>query len=186
MSDLPAALPEWLDRIWHELTRAAADRTLTMHYAAMATAGLSGGAEARMVGMRRTDRTAGNVIVWSDANAGKMAELRRDNRATLLFWDGATQQQLRLKVTVGSTPADAELWDTLPDAARFHFGRAPTPATPIGAPDAWSSAPDRSALAILTCRVDEIEALQLDDDGGKHRRARFLRSEDWHGTWLCP
>ncbi len=173
-----------LEDIWQRLGRGVADRRAAARHPVFATQAGSGGGEARVVVLRGVDRGDATLEVHTDARSGKVADLACVPRATLLVWDARARLQMRLRAEVTVTRGDAARWARVPGPARRAYGGAPAPGTPIPAPDAYTPAPDPAQFAVLACRLEEIDALRLDDAG--HRRALFLRAEGWRGQWLVP
>ena len=190
----PDALPHDLDRLatlaWDALEAAAADTGHPMARATLATAGLAGGAEARIVVLREAlppgDGTPGRLSVGTDLASTKCAELAADPRATLLFWDPGRQLQLRARVTVAvarGAGLDAA-WADLPPGARRNYGGQPPPGTPIPDPAAYRETEERARFARLEARVDALELLHL---GPVHLRALFEHGDGRpRATWLAP
>ena len=74
-------------------------------------------------------------------------------------------------------------WDRVPEGSRVSYGTRPTPGTPISDVHAYEKPSNRDRFSILKCRVLEIDLVHL---GARHRRAAFVETDDWAGTWLAP
>ncbi|WGH77720.1 pyridoxamine 5'-phosphate oxidase family protein [Jannaschia ovalis] len=181
MSDPWDALDTLLDHLWARLARGAADASDPFRFVALATAGAEG-PEARMVGNRAADRAARRLEVHSDLRTAKVAALRRDPRATLLFWDAAAQLQLRVQLEMDLIPADPARWDRIPETPRLNYGTDPAPGTPVAAPETVTRTPDRARFVALSGRVRGMDAVSLAHD--PHRRAHF--AADGTGQWVAP
>ncbi|OSP54525.1 pyridoxamine 5'-phosphate oxidase family protein [Pseudoruegeria sp. SK021] len=186
MTDWWAELGQLQDRFWTCLCDGAAGRHPAARFLALATAGQTGGAEARMVVLRGADRGNGSLTVHTDTLSAKVSELRADPRASLLFWDPDLRLQVRLKVEVGidtGQVVDAD-WQRVPEPARRVYGILPPPGADLTAPVDLATLPDRSRFAVMTCTITRIDALHLGRT--THRRAMFRRSDDWIGQWIAP
>jgi len=61
--------------------------------------------------------------------------------------------------------------------------RRPLPGTPIADAFAYEKPADRARFAVLLCRVTQIDLVHL---GTPHRRAGYLASDGFAGSWLAP
>jgi pyridoxamine 5'-phosphate oxidase len=171
---------------WHELARAAGDKSHPWRTPVLATIEPGTGApsaEARTVVLREVDATSHTLLFFSDSRAPKLRQLRAQPRGTLLFWSSALGWQLRCAVTLQAedeglgvssrwtriklSPAAQDYLSPLPPGAALE-GAAPAPAR-------------RENFAVVTAAVQSIDWLELHPDG--HRRAGFSSSG---GRWLQP
>ncbi len=180
MSD-PTTLPRTLSFVCKALGDGIDDRHAPCRQAVLATVG-DGGA-ARMVILRAF--TPWTVEVHSDLAAAKVAQLRAEPRATLLFWLPEAQMQIRLRArfTVLAGTEVADRWTAIPDGPRRAYGGTPPPGTPLLTPDDHTSTPNRDRFAVLSGIIDSIETLHL---GDIHRRAIFRRDDGFIGGWIAP
>lgn len=183
MSDL-TRLDATLDQVWYHLACGAAQPGAPARNLVLATVGVDGGAEARMVVLRGADRGAGTLTVHTDAASAKVAEIAATPQATLLVWDPLARLQIRLRARVTSRAGTEEEWSAIGDGARAVYGGTPPPGFAIARPEAHEAAPDPARFTVLTARIEEIETLHLGQD--RHRRAVFRRTEGFHGTWRAP
>lgn len=182
MSDPWADLPDLDQHLWGRLAEGAARADDPFRFVVFATSGADG-PEARTVGLRRAERASREVEVHSDLRTAKVAALRADPRAQLLFWDVATQLQLRLSVDVRLVAADPVRWARVPSAARDNYGTDPAPGLPLATPDALARTPDIDQFIALVGRVRSIDAVSLAHE--PHRRAMFDDTSP-HGRWVAP
>ncbi|WP_138468718.1 pyridoxamine 5'-phosphate oxidase family protein [Poseidonocella sp. HB161398] len=180
MTDLAALF----DEAWQMLEDGVRDRAAAARLPVLATAGLNGGAEARMVVLRAADRQAARLEVHTDALSGKAAELAADPRATLVVWDPGAALQLRLRVRATLLPGDPQRWEAVPGLARAAYGGTPPPGTPLGQPSDWQAAPRIERHLALLLDLEALEVLHL--GVALHRRARFEASSGWQGHWIAP
>lgn len=186
-------MPEWwtaLDdfhaHIWETLAAGAARQHPAARFLALATAGQTGGAEARMVVLRGADRERGQLVVHTDTLSAKVAELRADPRASLLLWDPSVQLQVRLKAEIGIDTGDVvrDDWEMIPETARRVYGNEPEPGGIMDTPQTLTVSPDRARFAVMTATVTEMDALHL----GRHvhHRGLWQRRDGWKGRWIAP
>ncbi len=171
--------------IWAELGDFTRERAGYAGLASLATIGPRG-PEVRNIVVRGADRAVARLVMHTDRDSQKVAELQRDPAASLLVWNPDHQLQIRARGRVevlGPWAAD-EIWATLPFASKGNYGVAPVPGTPIAHAQDYERVPDRARLAVIALHVDEIDAVQLAEP--HHIRARFRELDDWAGQWLAP
>ena len=167
--------------LWDRLARAVAEADDPWRFVTLAT--MAGtGPQARTVGLRGADRDARTVEIHTDARTPKVDELRADPRAQILLWDAATQEQVRLSVTVTPVFADADRWARVPEGSRGNYGTDPQPGTPIPGAAAYGRAGDPARFAALVGRVARMDAVLLASD--PHRRAVWTDGAGW--AWVAP
>jgi len=105
MTDRLTTLGGTLLHVWGALSMVMQDRHSPCRLAVLATVGAGG--DARMVVLRHADAVDGVVEVYSDTEAAKVAQLRRDPRATLVFWLPDERFQIRLRARFDILTADA-------------------------------------------------------------------------------
>lgn len=186
-------LDESLAEAWRMLARGAADRRSPFHTPVLATRGLDDRPEARTVVLRATDSEARTLRFHTDHRSAKVAELARDPRACLLFYDAGHKLQLRVTGRAALHHQDdiaATAWAASRPFSRACYAQpiAPGEATsePIEAPRQDHEADGYDRFVAVLLRIDAIEWLWLDHAG--HRRARFAWDEraTLHSTWLAP
>jgi len=177
---------EMLTRIWAEIGNLDTPRNGYGGLVTLATVSADHGPELRQVVLRRADRTASMVEVFTDSTTRKIIEIRAKPQVSLLIWQPEDQLQIRLRGTA-SIIEGAETqpdWQTLTIAQRGNYGTVPTPGTPIDDSSDFRRVADPARLAILRISLAEIDAVHLDrpDD----RRVLYRRIDDWRGQWLAP
>jgi pyridoxamine 5'-phosphate oxidase len=185
MNEWWLSLPTLLDQVWLRLGRGVVDRKADARHLVFATTGAAG-PEARIVVLRRADRAAATIAVYTDLRSAKISELTQAPRASLLVWEQKARLQMRLDVDVEIKSGEnaAEHWQRVPLAARNVYGSQPSPGTPMDHPEQWIAQANPDAFAVLVCHITEIETLYLGPD--LHRRARFNVDAAWAGQWLAP
>lgn len=177
----PPTLDDLLDQIWAGLARAVRDRHSNWRTPGLATIGTDGAPELRTVVLRGADRAGASLRLFTDARSAKAAQIAREPRVALLFWDPRAQAQLRATGTA-QIAGDPKAFAALPEAARALYAAAPPPGSPIEAPDAFATESDAAHFAVLKIRLAAFEHLVL---ATPHRRARFDLSRGT-ATWLVP
>ena len=203
-------LPEIEAAVWRELVRAARVKQHAWRTAVLASvADSAGGAdgdnnaadagsasgssraagpvpEARTVVLREVDAAARYLVIFSDARAGKVAQLAARPQGLIVMWSAALNWQLRLRVSVEvhvDGLAVTSRWATLraSPAARDYLA----PSAPGEVLDPQAAAPligtEREHFAVLMARVQAIDWLELHPAG--HRRAGF---DAMGSRWLAP
>lgn len=183
MSDWHESLSGVHDRAWQLLVRGANDARHPARTPTLATMGADG-PKARTLILRKVDRGAGSVTLYTDAASTKVEELQADPRAALHIWDKGSQIQLRLSVVVTMAPGASDLWASMPEGAREVYGVEPPPGTPIQDPEDFTREPNAQKFLELTLSIERLELVALGLP--IHRRAEFRRADDWQGQWLAP
>ncbi|MEM9735118.1 MAG: pyridoxamine 5'-phosphate oxidase [Pseudomonadota bacterium] len=184
MADWFETLAETHAEVWRRLTRGVADRRAAARHPVLATTGLTGFAEARVVVLRGAEPSMGRLEIHTDRASAKLAEATASPGATLLIWEERARLQIRLRAHLHEAPAEiqAERWARAPEGSRAVYRALPPPGTPIGAPfELGESSEPR--FTVLWAEIQEIDTLHL---GTPHRRALFTRADGWKGTWLAP
>jgi hypothetical protein len=157
------------------LTRAAHDRKAgALRWPVLASAAADGGADARMLVLRRFEREALTLELHTDARSPKTAQLRDQPRCTLVFFDARRKIQLRV---AGSASIHHD--DAIADAA---FARAPAASLDDyrgAAPgEALDHAPAqrrdaRANFAAIRIRMESADWLKLSRQGHARWRIDF-------------
>lgn len=182
MSDPFARLDTLWLHVWERLARGVAQSSDPFRFVTLATMGADG-PEARTVGLRAADRDAGTVEVHSDRRTAKVRALRADPRAQLLFWDAATQVQIRVSTRMTLLPAAPDRWARIPEAARLNYGTNPAPGIPVGDPEAVTRTGDIARFIALQGHVTAIDVVSLAQE--PHRRAMF-GANGAEARWVAP
>lgn len=184
MSD-PNDLRAFLDEAWQHLTQGVADSKAPARYPTFATVSPDGKPEARTVALRGAMRSAGIVEVHTDIATAKVTALQMHPYAAFHIWAPRADLQIRLStcVEILTGPQIDPQWAKVPPASRVSYGTAPAPGTPITDVYAYDKPAERARFAVLRCTLLEIDLVHL---GAQHRRAAFVREDEWQGTWVAP
>jgi pyridoxamine 5'-phosphate oxidase len=183
-------LPALRALIWDELAQAAASREHAWRTAVLATVHAEG-ADARTVILRETDAARQTLVFFTDARAGKVAQIQAQPLGTVVMWSAALGWQLRLKVALtlhADGLAVSSRWARLQHsrAAQDYLsplapGQALTPPPETAPPSAPGPAAQRAHFGVLEAQVQRIDWLALQAHG--HERAVF----DTEGArWVQP
>lgn len=172
-------------QVWTRLARGVRDRRAAARHPTLATVSSNGMPQARTVVLRAADSLSGTVDIHTDINSTKVTELRANPMAALHVWDGTAHLQLRLeaRATILTGTDVAEIWAQVPETSRIAYGSNPAPGRPITDGLAYVKHPDPACFAVLRLHVHAMDVLHL---GRDHRRARFVRGDNWAGQWLAP
>ncbi len=172
--------------LWQELTRAPHDKHHEWRTPVLATVA-GDAADARTVVLREVDAASSTLMLFTDARAGKLAQLQAHPVGTLVFWSKRLGWQLRLRVRLHAQTeglAVSSRWARLklsPAAQDYLSPMAPGASLDAAAPVSPSGTVERGHFALLLAQVQSTDWLELHRDG--HRRARF----DAPGArWLVP
>lgn len=169
--------------LWQELRCAAQTRGHAWRMPVLATRDAEA-ADARIVVLRDVHIEARELLFYSDARAGKLAQAAEAPVGTLVMWSAELGWQLRCRVRLSAETDGLEAtsrWAALKlsPAAQDYLSPLP-PGTPLDGP-APPILEERGHFAVVTARVLSMDWLELHPDG--HRRARF----DAEGArWLQP
>jgi len=182
------------------LEEGAADASSPLRKPAFATLSASGAPAVRTVILRKFDPQARMLELFTDARSAKVAELEREPRASMLFYDPRRDVQLRLMgsaVPLTGAPA-ADAWEAagLPSrraylavAAPGASSDGPTSGLPPEVegivPSAERLEEGRVNFALIRFGFDEADLVVLSRSG--HRRARIRWPANVQAIeWLVP
>lgn len=173
------------NQAWVRLIRGVHDRHTATRHPTLASVDKHGQPQARTVVLRAADKNAATLQIHTDLHSAKVAELRTNPAAALHVWDASAHLQIRIAAQVSILTGDAvsAIWDKVPTPSRSSYGSMPAPGQPVADALAYRKGPDPAAFAVIQLDLQAMDLLHL---GPNHRRARFLRSDDWRGEWLVP
>jgi pyridoxamine 5'-phosphate oxidase len=184
--DRLATLTEIEAALWRELTRATHDRHHEWRTVVLATVDHHDGeavADARNLVLRDVHADAKQLVMYTDARAAKVQQLRAHPVGRIVVWSRRLGWQLRCRVRLvvdTSSPAVAARWGDLRlSPAASDYLSANSPGTPLNAAPQASSA--QHHFAIVTADIEAIDWLELHREG--HRRATFSPAG---AQWLQP
>ena len=194
-----------LEGIWGLLEDSVVDRRNGFRKPVFATLSPNAGCAVRTVVLRAVDRKRRCVRFYTDLRSPKVAQIRNDPRAALVFQDSVRQVELRAEAVVSLHRDDSlaeRCWTTLPASRRHEFAGTMPPGSPAGAgelslltethtglaPDGGNGV-DGSGwpnFAVADCRIGRLDWVENDSAG--HRRAVFTwdRRGELKAGWLVP
>lgn len=184
MSD-PNDLAAFWGEAWQHLGRGVADAKSPARFPVFATVSPGGVPEARTVVLRAASRSAAILEVHTDIATAKVASLQASPVAALHVWLPRANVQIRVTADVDILTGDAVegAWEKVPQGSRVSYGTEPAPGTVIDHVYAYDKPPKRDRFAVLRCAVREMDLVHL---GGQHRRAVYVRDDDFAGQWVAP
>ena len=188
-----------LDSAWVLLGRGSADRRSPLHTPVVASVGVGGAPEARVMVLRKAERATGLLRFHTDARSPKVAALDGRPVAVLGYHPGEAVQ-LRLTgvaEVVRDGPEVDAIWAQSTEFARRCYMVEAGPGTPLPAPgsglrqdvegrkpELTELVPARANFAIVKVGVTRLDWLHLAQAG--HRRAVFDAGDGWAGGWVVP
>ena len=184
--------------VWHlvaaELSAAVRSGRHPFHLVTLATLGPNGSPQARTVVLRGFDEAAREIRFHTDARSPKAAELTRDGRTALHWYDPAGRLQIRIAAVATLHHEDSiarQAWEAAAPMSRGCYTSPTAPGTPLPeVPPALPPAgPDDARglanFAVVCCRFATVELLALHAAG--HQRLRLdLGGPEPLATILAP
>lgn len=189
--DSPDQLISQLFASWRS---AIGQREHPFYLLSLATVGNDHFPECRIVVLRQVHETLGEIQIQGDVRSPKIAQLKKDPRVTLLFYDPVRRVQIRCRgvasVHIGDALANTAWQECAPTSrAMYATKEGPSeeveehpfiPAIPAE-DDAWAF----SHFAAIVCRLTEIDVLELARE--QNRRVLLRRSTTgWELQRLAP
>ena len=191
-----------LEALWRTALEGVRNARHGWHLGALATTDPEGGVDVRTLVLRDADPGERTFAFHTDARSEKLSHLQADDRVGVLLYDRDLKLQLRARgrATIHRTDrfADAAWAGSSPSSRRCYLAphapsatlEAPVPNLPEAwrdrVPDLESSELGRPNFALIRCRLDSIDWLNLHHDG--HQRIRFRWDPEGVLTtsWLAP
>ena len=181
-------------RLSADLDAAVASGRHPLHLVTVATVGGDGSPESRTVVLRGFDAERREVRFHTDIRSPKAAQIARDGRVALHWYDAQARLQIRiaaLAVVHHADPIAHDAWLASQPMSRACYGSAAAPGTPLPefpAPPERPDAADAAGLAnfaVIRCRFAAVELLALHVSG--HERILLqLDGDAPTGTILAP
>ncbi len=169
--------------VWRELLAAPHDKQHPWRTPVLATTDGELG-DARTVILREVEQAQSRLLIYSDARAGKVAQIAGHPKGTLVMWSPGLGWQLRIRVHINAIADGLELssrWALLKlSPAANDYLSSLAPGSPLD--NALHARGDRAHFALLQAQVLSIDWLELGAQG--HRRASF--GKDATGRWMQP
>jgi hypothetical protein len=147
--------------------------------------------ETRMVVLRRFDREAMEVDIYTDYRSNKVQQLKISGRASMLLWHPSKKLQVKLKLDTSLVGGDErkDKFNQLPVSGQHSYNTTEDPGTPkesLEESHDWRDEYNDDYFSIIRCNITQIEVLQL--QGKEHLRAtyKFLGQDLNEQHWLVP
>ena len=186
------------NKIWSTLNNAVTDRSSQFRIPVF-ICGDQSDFDGRIVVLRKADKNNNTVQFNSDIRSDKIKKLKKNNQASMLFYDKEEKIQVRLKVecTINhDNEITKESWLKTGHMSRKCYlvdngpgTESPTPTSGLKSElDNFEFTMEQSEegyknFTVIQCKVKSIEWLYLAAKG--HRRARF-DLETNKDNWLIP
>ena len=195
----PSSLDQILNQVWAMLLPAAKDPNNPLHLSTLANVGHYG-CHMRTVLLHEVWLTERTLICYSQLRSSKIEEIRADPRVRWLFYHPQQHIQLQLagNATIHTDDALADQqWATIPPSERIFYLYVKKLATPSSEP--ISGLPDflldrlptmeeseagRNNFAVISCKINFIDWLQVREKGGNLRAQFIWQGEDLKATWV--
>ena len=187
---------------WRLMAHGAQDRQHGFHTPVLGTLGAEGTPQLRTVVLREANLDRLSLRAHCDRRSRKAAEILREPRVSLLFYDRNEKTQLRIAARASLHSGDdvaRAAWKGTSLFGRRCYLQDPGPSAEVSRPtsglpdELQQSEPTRSEseagfrhFAVILARVTELDWLYLRHEG--HRRARFTWDAEGRrkGCWLAP
>jgi pyridoxamine 5'-phosphate oxidase len=196
------ALESLLSDCWARLRAGADDKAHPFHIMTLASSGLDGRARARSVILRAADPAGRLLSFYSDRRSPKMAEVERDPRVALLFYDPAEGLQIRLEGLAGEVREEERVEEAWRSASRYsrrvylqeEAPGAETDRPTSGLPPALEGEepseeallPARENFSLLQVRVLKLDWLKISGEGQRRALWRWNEEERPEAGWIVP
>ena len=156
----------------------------------LASVGADGRAALRTVGLRGFTRAPAVAEMHSDARAGKVGDIAREPRVSLLAWSAEAKLQLRFEGVARLHRDDAVArarWDALSENARKPYGLLAHPGTPIADPRDQPHLPAAERFGqftVILVTLEGMDALRLGENGSQTRAAGRFGDVGLAARWV--
>ena len=186
-----------LEHAWSTLEQAVHNRRSPMHTPSVATLGVDNSPRSRTVVLRHVDRVGKAIRFHTDIRSSKFAELKRDPRISVLFYDAEQKLQIRVEgqasLHISDQLAD-DAWVTTQAMSRHAYVVEPASGSIIASGGDFLitkgrelSEMGRPNFCVVRLAIARIETLWLGSEG--HRRALFVWKNEPDvpaAQWLVP
>ncbi|WP_164682541.1 pyridoxamine 5'-phosphate oxidase family protein [Cyclonatronum proteinivorum] len=190
MIEVRRSLDQNLSELFGYLKRATADTRSPFRQPVLTTVDDNGTPHSRMLVLREINAPQ-HLIFFTDARTPKVAQLRQNRMASLLFWDPRKRVQLSMQVAVHMVEDDARLAsyrDRVRGRAQQSYTTVLPPGTQVQKPEdaeTWTDFESDNHFMVLECRPVSLTVLQL--SGERHLRFVAEKKGDvWDASWVVP
>ena len=193
------AFNEILEESWNHITGAGnkdekVTRTITVcNYSA-------GYVNAYTVVLREAIAEDKSLVFYTDIRSEKVAEIRQDNRLTIITYKEDSKEQLIFKGTAiiyHQNATTQHYWTRDGFKGRRSYLAQPAPSSVVTEPgDGLEYLNDKEFdetdmegyenFAVVKIEVSEIEWLKLSRSGNRRAKFTLTENKDWQAQWLIP
>ena len=187
------------NKIWSMLDYAIKDRSSPFRIPVF-ICGHQDDFDGRIVVLRKSDQSDNTIQYHSDIRSNKIAKLKSNKNASMLFYDKEEKIQVRAKVVCSinhENEVTKQSWFKTGHMSRKCYlvdngpgTESPTPTSGLKPElDNFEYTMEQSQegyknFTVIQCKIKSLEWLYLAAKG--HRRARFEFSDYTKGYWLIP
>jgi 3-hydroxyisobutyrate dehydrogenase len=194
-------LEERLAEAWELLDNAVHEPGEDWHLPSIATVDLDDLPRSRTVVLRGFDRDRRELLIHTDFRSPKCREIEKNPRVSWLFYDRGRKLQLRVRTMAmlqAKSPRADTAWARATASSRRAYLAPFVPSSPI---DTWhpnipeefqrtvppieATEVGRENFALIVCRIEEIDRLDLGYDGHRRSRWRWDKNEHQTSEWLA-
>ncbi|MFD1257438.1 pyridoxamine 5'-phosphate oxidase family protein [Mucilaginibacter terrae] len=150
--------------------------------------------------LREASYTEGSLLFYTDIRSEKVAEIKRDNRLTLITYNEEDKQQLIFKGTAFIYHQNAttqQYWNKDGFKGRRSYMAQPAPSSVINEPvDGLEYLEGKDFdetdmqgyenFAVIKVQINLLEWLKLSRDGNRRAKFNLYKDSGWQGQWLIP
>ncbi len=178
-----------LSTVFIEFNKATKVKRHAFRYVVLSTSDAQGVSSRWVVFRKFTDHES--FLVFTDARSAKVDELRKNDRANMLFFNSKNGLQVRVDGNVimhRHNELTKKYWPGVKGVSDQSYTTELAPGTPIDDPQKaynWDADMNDENFMVLELVPTRMEVLQL--NGDKHIRVSFtLEADSWKGTFLVP
>ena len=150
--------------------------------------------------LREALRESNSLVFYTDVRSGKVAEIKRDNRLTIIKYDEGEKVQVILQGTAEVHAQDADTqhyWTKDGYKGRRSYLAQPSPSSVINEPmdgleylggKAFNETDMEgyANFAVVKVKIQALEWLKLSKEGNRRARFTLNKNHEWQGQWLVP
>ena len=194
-------LGQRLAEVWELLDNAVQEPAEDLHLPSIATIGLDEFPRSRTVVLRGFERNRRELLIHTDFRSPKCREIEQHPSISWLFYDRGRKLQLRVRTTAlleARSPRADTAWANATASSRRAYLAPFVPSSPI---DTWhpnipeefqrtvppieATEVGRENFALIVCRIEEIDRLDLGYDGHRRSRWRWDKNDRQTCGWIA-
>ncbi len=177
-------LKEILEDCKKQLKAALKHKKHAFRYFSLATQAVGNVPHLRTVVLRDFDPDKLQFTIFTDSRSAKVAELKENDNAQLLFYDAVRLVQLVVEVKLIDMKENLEVYNALPEPTKKDYSSIQTPGSHIKSPDEVYHDFSKGYFLQIEFQAQHIEYLKLKRPN--HLRVRFSKEDSWKGVFIAP